>query len=440
MDSSFYFFLKIVFLIDSFENKIDNCKMNSKIISNITKIVIFFILLFSFFSGLINLGDKYIIETKTSSRWYAYKQLSEETLDILFMGNSRSFCSIDPRIIDDLLGTNSFVLGISAESIITTYYELKEALKTQSPQYVVLESFILDQDPSRNKQYYKEFTWNTKNPIEYDSYIRKVTDNESDSILSNSYFQNHNLFWKQPYLNYIDLIVTNNQLYKDNLYDQTDGFLPRESIINLSNSFLSDKEISDIPYEQNIYYFQKFVELCKKNEIELIVITSPTFNNSWLDDLDIEIKAFDKNIIENNVDYVFSPSNDDYKNSILFSDGQHLSIIGAIKFSIDFSQYFSDSFSQKINQGFLKNYSVFLIDEIVLTPQKNDTLFFQMKIDSLPNKRYLYIIYDDGSVINQNLDSNFSSTINNFSSIKNIDLRISNQNGKEIRVLIPIQE
>ena len=403
--------------------------MNSKKSINSIKFVIFFILFIFIFFFFLKIGEAFIQDRKNTSRWYAYKQLPENSLDMLFMGNSHSFCSIDPTIVDDILNTNSFVLGISAESIITTYYELEEALKTQSPKFVVLELFVLDTTPTRNQYYFQDFFWNIENIFNLNSYIKEITNNSFDTILSLPAIYEHSYNWKNLY----SFFITNKN--NKNIYEVTKGFLPRETLTNELYDYQSfSNQYTSQPYQQNLIYFEKFLELCKKNDIELIIIDAPSLNDNWMKE--DEIKIMNRDYIKDAIGKAIIYPQESYSNSILFTDEQHLSIIGATKFSIEIAEQLNNQYDFEFNLNKFNLYQESTISNISITPIENDSAI--LKIENFPKYQILniFLIKKDGTT-EKYINIEPMLNINNLSIISKFDIRIDNPKlNRSIRILL----
>ena len=72
----------------------------------------------------INLIPKQERANKNPYWRYFYEELPENSLDIVFMGNSHSQCAFIPEIIDAILGTNSIDLITPSEAIYQTKYRV----------------------------------------------------------------------------------------------------------------------------------------------------------------------------------------------------------------------------------------------------------------------------------------------------------------------------
>ena len=74
---------------------------------------------------------------------YAYNRMQTNSLDILFIGSSHSYCAFNPKVFDHYLKCNSFNLRTSAQAFSVTYSGVVEILKKQNPKIIVLEVYAL---------------------------------------------------------------------------------------------------------------------------------------------------------------------------------------------------------------------------------------------------------------------------------------------------------
>ena len=69
-----------------------------------------------------------------------FYELKKDTVDVLFLGSSHTYASFCPQVLYDEYGITSYNMGMGNQNLILSYYWLKEALRTQSPSAVVVES------------------------------------------------------------------------------------------------------------------------------------------------------------------------------------------------------------------------------------------------------------------------------------------------------------
>ena len=78
--------------------------------------------------------------TNTAGDFY---RLKRNSVDVLFLGSSHVMSSFNPQVIYDNYGIVSYNLGSEQQSLLTSYYWLREALKYQKPKVVVLDTYLL---------------------------------------------------------------------------------------------------------------------------------------------------------------------------------------------------------------------------------------------------------------------------------------------------------
>lgn len=71
--------------------------------------------------------------------WGHYLQEEENTMDVLFIGSSMTYCDIVPAVYWEQTGLSSYVVSGPELTVPMEKYYLKEALKTQTPQAVFFE-------------------------------------------------------------------------------------------------------------------------------------------------------------------------------------------------------------------------------------------------------------------------------------------------------------
>lgn len=107
----------------------------------IAKIIIFCII----FVFMFNYVYRVLAWKDTAGEYYSsmdsFYELEQDTVDVLFLGSSHCYCSINNALLWDNYGISSFSLAISGQDLASSYYCFKEALKTQSPKVVCVELY-----------------------------------------------------------------------------------------------------------------------------------------------------------------------------------------------------------------------------------------------------------------------------------------------------------
>lgn len=105
------------------------------------KIIVFcliFVVLFNYIYRVLSWKDTAGDYYSSMESFYA---LDEDVVDVLFLGSSHCYCSINNSYLWNNYGISSFSLAISGQDLASTYYCFKEALKTQSPKVVCIDAF-----------------------------------------------------------------------------------------------------------------------------------------------------------------------------------------------------------------------------------------------------------------------------------------------------------
>lgn len=104
------------------------------------RIVCFVLILIFVLNGVNNIfkvkyGDGIYDVTK-------FYELENDTVDVLILGSSHAFQNFNTGVLWNEYGMASYILGGSVQPMWNTYYYLKEALKTQTPELIILEAYM----------------------------------------------------------------------------------------------------------------------------------------------------------------------------------------------------------------------------------------------------------------------------------------------------------
>ena len=72
-----------------------------------------------------------------------FYDLEEDTLDYICVGSSHAYCTVNPLEVYNQNGLKGFVLATQQQPLRATYHYIVEAFKTQSPQVVFLEGYMV---------------------------------------------------------------------------------------------------------------------------------------------------------------------------------------------------------------------------------------------------------------------------------------------------------
>ncbi len=198
-----------------------------------------------------------------------FYQLENNTVDVLFLGSSHAFEDINTGMLWDEHGMASFILSGSMQPMWNTYFYLKEALKTQKPELVVIEAYMAG--------FPEEYADDSR--IIKNNFGLRFSKNKLDSLRASvppgrfaefflEYIQYHNRYTE---LSMADILPDQGyELYRDwKGYGCNMDTKPQENpdVSGVTEAgFLRDKS------EQ---YFRKTIELARENGIPVVILVSP---------------------------------------------------------------------------------------------------------------------------------------------------------------------
>ena len=395
-------------------------------------LILFLILIISIFLSLHLL---FRFDSKRN-RWYQFKQLPENSIDILYMGNSHNMQGIIPKVVEDTLGLNGFTLGVPGESIKSTYFELVEALKTQSPTYIGIETYVFDVNMKGGDGYVFAFLDSipfSKNALDSSTllYSKSRAYNYFPAI------RQHSMIWKQP-----EFIPSKILDYKQNKDMSGSDF---SFYINSDGYFLNDTQIVNEklqsinpPYEpikqQNInqntkYYLEKIISLCQKNKIQLFLFTMPEVR----DELGFAHRFLDYQAIAEQYGLPYIDLAQEEYSIMHFADTNHLTQIGSLRATLHIKDFIANQYTLNIDKKIEKEYQQLNIDDYKI--EEISWQFFHFEFISengdLEKNDYTYTIDSNGKTFGGRPDGNLkAATIISFQEIGEYRINITIDNPK----------
>ncbi|MCF7911903.1 MAG: hypothetical protein K9M99_05210 [Candidatus Cloacimonetes bacterium] len=294
------------------------------------------IVLFVAFGLILNISGGYILRTEKrvlTRRKLYYQDLrmdefynQKENVDIIFLGSSRTYQTFVPSIVDSITKLNSFNLGSSMQTPITSYFVLKEAYKYCQPHLIVMDLAldVMCSDQLFNGGYIIDAM--RLSLVKLDFFFNGFDFKEQMELLLPVY----------RYRRDIDFFYhwAKNDIAEH--YDRKLKYHEKGFVENyIENDELKEQEFTkNDTLLKNIKYLHKISELAEQNGTELVFIYLPypsyqriTNEREFIDYIDnVIVEQLDKefiNYLEIDNDY-----GDEY-----FADYNHFNLKGAKKFS-----------------------------------------------------------------------------------------------------------
>lgn len=318
--------------------------MKNIIKKRIIKIVVFILIIFNLLSYVNKiLKPKYPDGIYSLNKFYEQKK---NTIDVLVLGSSHAFESINTGMLWDEYGIASYDLGGAMQPIWNTYYYLKEALKYQKPKLIILEGFGL----SFNLEYGDEQVM-LKNTIGFKN-SKEKNENIKISVPENrweDYFI-ENLLYHTRYkeLDRDDFYFNKNYRYYDNWKGFGYNFKTEKFERPPVEIVKDDKELN----KKNEKYYRAILRLAKDKNIPIIVILAPY---SYIDE-DIQGRYNKSSTIAKEYDVPFIDGNKISKNIGIdyatdMADALHLNHRGNEKFTKYIGDYIKENYNIPYRKG-----------------------------------------------------------------------------------------
>lgn len=280
--------------------------------------------------------DRYDIDNDTKSKLLEFYNLKNNSLDILLLGSSHMYYGINPGVLYEETGLNSYIRGGECQPIEVSYYLLKEAYQSQKPRLVVLDVFGLSDSVNtcKTKGIYRVNIENMKtSSVKIEAYY-DIFSNESIlyNIFDISFYKER---WHDIKLNDFNL---RNQ-YELGSFGYTYG----SNFSDVVNNITIDTKVKHEIGKKELEYLNKIKELCIENNSELLLIKTPYYLSDKDNGIYESIKEYSDinninfinyNDIKEEINYVFDIDGDTW----------HSNVRGSLKLTNHLSKYINDNY------------------------------------------------------------------------------------------------
>ena len=220
-----------------------------------------------------------ILQKPRNEQWDAsgMTRVYNDKYDFIFAGTSKVICNINVEELYLSYGISSVTVGEPSQPLYLTYYTLEEALKEQTPKAVLLDVSAIFYSEEKIKAEMKEDEYHyvhfsldkmKNNKTKYNA-LMQAKKLDEDINMWNYFFPfyyNHSNWENISKSNFVRTngkYVINGNLLLTNI-DET-----WKDWTNVLNDVTEDKEELE---EFNVEYLDKIVDLCKKNNVDIILI------------------------------------------------------------------------------------------------------------------------------------------------------------------------
>lgn len=228
-----------------------------------------------------------IVNRHNAARFQGFYE-EDNVYDLIFIGSSHAYCTFDPEIFDEELGTNSYNMGMPLQLTASTYYELRDIFEHQSPETIIMEVYwgVMTSNFQINEtvQLFQVME-NDKLKEEYFNNVFPISEKIKYSVDALKYQADYFAYKSDEYdekiRNYFGLVKPAEEIHTTGTEKYgTKGFvwcdynmLPGE--YDKTNQYVGlngkDVNFSDTQIE----YLYKIIDLCEEEGVQLIFVAAP---------------------------------------------------------------------------------------------------------------------------------------------------------------------
>ena len=261
--------------------------------------------------------------------------------DVVFIGDCEVYENFSPITLWEEYGITSYIRGSSQQLIWQSYYLMEETLKYEKPDVIVFNVLSMkydtpestkeqDQREAYNRMALDGMRWSSS---KWNSILASLSKEEKENNLSDTMAS-----YIFPLLRYHDRwsqLTEEDFRYwfkKDQVSDQ--GYLMQTGVKPFETEY-AERPLANYAFGENSYkYLDMMVELCKENDVELVLVKAPSMYPIWWDKWEEQMEEYAEkhdllyiNMLEHVEDIGIDWSQDTY------DAGLHLNVYGAEKAS-----------------------------------------------------------------------------------------------------------
>lgn len=295
-----------------------------------------------------------IVEGKMAAEYYE----NTEPHEVLIIGDCEVYENISPITLYQEYGISSYIRGSAQQLVWQSFYLLEDALKYEKPKVVIFNVLALKYDEPQNEAY---------NRMTIDN--MKWSSSKVGAIKASMMEDEEFVDYVFPLLRYHSRWAELNSDDFKYMFDSEpvthNGYYMRVDV-SPETGHPRAPMLADYTLGSNaMYWLDRITELCKDNDIELVLIKAPVVEPYWYDQWDAQIVDYaDKN----DLTYInFIPLRDDIGLDMTvdtYDGGLHLNLSGAEKFSsylgeilisnVDLTDYRDSEYSDVWNSKIVK--------------------------------------------------------------------------------------
>lgn len=271
--------------------------------------------------------------------WNMFLEEKEDSIDLLFVGSSMAYCDVIPARIYEKTGHTTYVLSAPYMMPDTAYYYIKEALRTQSPEVIMLEATSFFFTIGEADYYKANIGYMPYSVNRLEATLFAAPNSEKLGLLFPLF--NYHERWEEYSLK------EHFEPRPDAVSDIMAGYTYLERTEPQEKRFERKFYCTKGEYNDNLEYMQKIIELCEDEgvKLEFFIVPACEYVSPELTE---GLRAVAGKVKVTNFNDHFDEIELELEND--FFDKRHVNFKGAIKFSDHLSEHIEENYNLPSNE------------------------------------------------------------------------------------------
>lgn len=267
-----------------------------------------------------------------------YYQEDTKDHDVLFVGDCEVYEDFSPITLWEKYGITSYIRGSAQQLIWQSYYLLEDTLRYEKPDVVIFNVLSMKYGEPQHEPY---------NRMSLDAMPLSLTKLRAirASMLDDEEWFSYIFPLLRYHSRWSELGAEDFQYLFTRRPVSHNGYLMRVDVKPVT-TIPTGKPLADYQFSENSYaYLDKMTALCKANDIDLILVKSPSIYPYWYEEWDeqiVEYAAENDLLYVNTLDYT-EEIGIDY-NTDTYDAGLHMNLSGAEKMSDYFGRILAEDY------------------------------------------------------------------------------------------------
>ncbi len=261
--------------------------------------------------------------------------------DVIFVGDCEVYESFSPITLWENYGITSYIRGSAQQLIWQSYYLLEETLQYEKPEVVVFNVLAMKYDKPQKEEYNRLTLDGMRlSPIKIKAIQASMTEKENliDYIFPILRYHSR---WDELTAEDFQYMFKKKKLFHNGYYMRVD--------VRPVTTVPEGRKLANYRFGDNAYYYlDKMVDLCRDNDIDLVLVKAPSLYPYWYDEWEAQIEEYaaKHDLLYINFLELIDEIGIDF-NTDTYDGGLHMNLSGAEKLSVYLGKVLAENYGLK---------------------------------------------------------------------------------------------